>query len=117
MNQATPHSQWNYSIVAAVALIVSGGIFLLRNFEVIDIGHHWWAWFMLIPIAYILSSAWRRRQENGGTLPPEARSSLAGGAVLVLVMCIFLFDLNWGMIWPAFLILGGLSVLLGARAS
>lgn len=76
MNQPQ-NSQPNYSMAAAVALILIGGIFLLRNFDVIDIGHNWWAWFMLIPIAYILSSAWRRRQENGGTFPPEARSSPA----------------------------------------
>ena len=116
MNQSTSNPQPNYSIAAAVALIVIGGIFLLRNFDVIDIGRNWWAWFMLIPIAYIFSSAWRRRQENDGKFPPAARNSLVSGAVLVLVMCIFLFDLNWGMIWPVFLILGGLSVLVGARS-
>jgi predicted O-methyltransferase YrrM len=88
MNQATPNSQWNYSIVAAVALIVSGGIFLLRNFDVIDIGHHWWAWFMLIPIAYTLSSAWRRRQENGGTFPP-GRAARSPAALCSYSSCAF----------------------------
>jgi len=116
MNSSAPTSAKNYSFIAGVALIVIGGIFMLRNFDVIDIGHNWWAWFMLIPIAYMLSSAWQRRQANDGKFPPEARGALVGGAVLTLGMCIFLFDLNWGAMWPVFLILGGLSVILGARS-
>jgi hypothetical protein len=116
MPQPTQTSQQNYSFIAGVALIVIGGIFMLRNFDMIDLGHNWWAWFMLIPLAYTLSSAFKRRRESGGTFPPEARGSLIGAAVLALVMCIFLFDLNWGAMWPVFLILGGLSVILGARS-
>jgi len=116
MNSPAQASQQNYSLMAGLALILIGGIFMLRNFDVIDIGDNWWALFMLIPIAYTLSSAWRRRQESGGKFPPEARGALVGGAVLTLVMCIFLFDLNWGAMWPVFLILGGLSVILGARS-
>jgi hypothetical protein len=89
MNPSASTSQQNYSLLAGVALIVIGGIFLLRNFDVLDIGHNWWALFMLIPISYTLSSAWRRRKESGGKFPPEARGALIGGAVLALVMCIF----------------------------
>lgn len=116
MNSNAQSTPQNYPILAAIALIIIGSIFLLRNFDVIDIGHNWWALFMLIPIAYSLASAWRQRQESGGKMPPAARSALIGSAVLTFVMCVFLFDLNWGMLWPVFLILGGLSIMFGTRS-
>lgn len=116
MNSSSPTSQQNYPLMGGVALIIIGGIFMLRNFEVIDIGHNWWALFFLIPISYSVSTVWRRRRESDGKFPPEARGALVGAAVLTLVMCIFLFDLNWGVMWPVFLILGGLSIILGARS-
>jgi len=116
MNLSAPTSQQNYSLMGGLALILIGGIFMLRNFDVIDIGHNWWALFMLISLSYMLSSAFKRRRESGGTFPAEARGALIGAAGLTLVMCIFLFDLNWGAMWPVFLILGGLSVILGARS-
>jgi len=116
MQTSSESSPQNYPFMAGIVLIVIGGIFMLRNFDFIDIGHNWWALFMLIPIGYSLSSAWRRRQAHNGAFPAEARGALLGAAVLTLVMCIFLFDLNWGAMWPVFLILGGLSVILGARS-
>lgn len=116
MNSPAQTSQQNHSLLGGLALILIGGIFMLRNLDVIYIGHNWWALFMLIPLAYTLSSAFTRRRENGGTFPAEARGSLIGAAVLAFVMCIFLFDLNWGAMWPVFLILGGLSVIFRARS-
>ena len=116
MNAPTPTTQQNHSLLGGLALILIGGIFMLRNFDVIYIGHNWWALFFLIPISYSLSAAFTRRRENGGTFPAEARGSLIGAAVLALVMCIFLFNLNWGAMWPVFLILGGIAVIFGARS-
>jgi len=36
--------------------------------------------------------------------------------VLVALIVIFLFDLPFGQLWPIFLIIGGLSMLLSRRA-
>lgn len=116
MNQPTQTSRQNYPFLGGIALILIGGIFTLQNFDVIYIGHNWWALFMLIPISYTLASAFKRRRENGGTFPAEARGSLIGAAAITLVMCIFLFELNWGEMWPVFLILGGLSIIFSARS-
>ena len=35
-----------------------------------------------------------------------------GGLAPLLVAIIFLFDLDWGRVWPPFLILGGIAMLL-----
>jgi hypothetical protein len=87
----------------------------MRNFDVVDIGSNWWALFMLIPIGYSLASAWRRRRENAGKFPPEARGALITAATITIVMIIFLFNLDWGAIWPVFLITGGLWMIVGAQ--
>jgi hypothetical protein len=101
-------------MIAAIVLILIGGIFLMRNFDVVDIGRNWWALFMLIPIGYSLASAWRHR-ENAGKFPPQARGALITAATITIVMVIFLFNLNWGAMWPVFLITGGLWMIAGAQ--
>ena len=117
MNQNQNDNQQNYPIIAAIALIIIGAIFLLRNFDVIRLGRNWWALFMLIPIAYSLSAAWRHRQKSGGKFTPAVRSSLVGAVTLAVVMTIFLFGLNWGAMWPVFLIIGGIAMIFGAWSS
>jgi LiaF transmembrane domain len=117
MNQTQNDSRQNYPMIAAVALIIIGAIFLLRNFDVVRLGRNWWALFMLIPIAYSLSSAWRRRRENAGKFTPEVRSSLIGAVTLTVVMAIFLFGLSWSAMWPVFLIIGGAAMIFGAWSS
>ncbi len=114
MNQTQNDNRQNYPMIAAIALIIIGAVFLFRNLDIIHFGRNWWALFMLIPIAYSLSSAWRRRQENAGKFPPEARGALIGAATLTVVMTIFLFGLNWGAMWPVFLIIGGVAMIFGA---
>lgn len=117
MNQNQNDNRQNYPMIAAIALIIIGAVFLLRNFDVIRLGRNWWALFMLIPIAYSLSSAWRHRQKSAGKFTPAVRSSLIGAVTLTVVMVIFLFGLNWSAIWPIFLIIGGLAMIFGARWS
>jgi hypothetical protein len=115
MIQTLPEEKQHYPMIAAIALIVIGVVFLLRNFDVVDFGSNWWALFILIPIAYSLSTAWRRRRENAGKFPPAARGALIGAAGMTVVMVIFLFGLSWGMMWPVFLIIGGMAMIFRAR--
>ncbi len=112
MTPTQQDNKQNYSMIAAIGLIVIGAIFLLRNLDVVDFGSNWWALFFLIPIAYSLSTAWRQRQENAGKFPPAARGALIGAAMMTVVMVIFLFGLNWGTMWPVFLIIGGVAMML-----
>jgi hypothetical protein len=114
MNQTQTDARQNYPMIAAIALIIIGAVFLLRNLDMIQFGRNWWALFMLIPIAYSLSAVWRYRQKSAGKFPPEARGPLIGAVTLTVVMAIFLFGLGWGAMWPVFLIIGGVAMIFGA---
>lgn len=103
------------TLLPALAFIVLGAIFLLRNFDMLEIADNWWAFFFLIPIGYSAANFWRFRQASGGKFSPEMRNSLIGMMSMTFIMCAFLFNWNWGAIWPVFLIIGGLSILLSTK--
>lgn len=94
-------------------LIVVGLIFLARNFAGFTL-HNWWALFILIPAIGSLASAWRLYQTAGRRMTAAVRGPLIGGLILLLVTAIFLFNLDWGKVWPAFIIVVGIGVLLSA---
>lgn len=104
--RAPSRSPW---LVGAV-LIVLGLVFLLQNFGLRTFDN-WWALFILIPAAGSFISAWSMYQSSGQQLTPQVRGSLIGGLILTLVAAAFLFNLNWGMIWPVFLIIIGIGAL------
>lgn len=112
MNQSPKERMQNHSLVLGIGIIVLGMVFLLMNMGVVDLGHRWWALFFLIPISFLLTDVLRRRKASEQTLPGEARGSLIGLVILIVLMFIFLLDLNWGMIWPVFIIIAGLSLIL-----
>ncbi len=100
--------------IPGAVLIGMGLIFLVSNFTDVPFLHNWWALFILIPAVHNFSRAWNEYQANG-RLTRSARGSLSGGLFISLVAAIFLFDLDWGKVWPLFLIFGGLSALIGSR--
>jgi len=97
---------------AGIALIVIGLIFLLSNVTGFRLDN-WWALFILIPAVGSFSEAWRNYQRHN-RFTRASRSSLLWGVIISLVAFTFLFDLDWGLIWPIFLIIGGLGALMGA---
>ena len=97
-----------------LGLLIVGIIFLLRNFKIIHIGRRWWTFFFLIPISYLVIDILRRRQTDQGTFPTQARGSWIALVTLVVVMVIFLLGMDWGIIWPVFIVIGGLSLMLSA---
>jgi cytoskeletal protein CcmA (bactofilin family) len=100
------------TLVTGVVLILIGAIILIQNLTDLNVGNwNWWALFILIPAASSLANAWRVYQVEG-RLTSAARSPLVSGAALLLVTGIFLFDLSWGTMWPLFLIIFGLAVLV-----
>lgn len=104
-------------LVVGLALILIGGLFLLSNFGLlrgINLPHNWWALFFLIPIVATLASLVRKLQISGGRITRDIYGHLVGILVLGLLMTIFLLDLNWGKVWPAFLIIAGLGALASA---
>ncbi len=115
MNASPSESRSFNALFPALAFIVIGLVFLLRNFDMLEITDNWWAFFFLIPIAYSAANYWRFRQAGGGKFSPEMRNALIGIISMSFIMCVFLFNWNWSAIWPAFLIIGGLFILLSAK--
>jgi hypothetical protein len=101
-----------YISIVGLTVTTLGLIFLLRNLDVIRIGHRWWALFFLIPISYLLTNVMHPRRDAGGSFMADMRSSLIGLVTLSAVMLIFLLGLHWGAVWPILIIIGGLSLLL-----
>ncbi|MFQ5398335.1 MAG: hypothetical protein ACE5E7_01930 [Anaerolineae bacterium] len=102
------HSNW----IVGVVLIIIGVVFLFSNLVDFSL-NNWWALFILIPAVHNFGNAWNSYRRHG-RLSHSARSSLTGGLFITLVASAFLFSLDWGLIWPWFLIIGGLSALLGS---
>ncbi len=105
--QPRRHDNW----FPGVVLIAIGVIFLLKQVTGFHI-NNWWALFILIPAISNFRQAGHSYQRHG-RLNHSARGSLTGGFILTLIASAFLFNLEWGYIWPLFLIIGGLSALLG----
>ncbi|HLF28942.1 MAG TPA: hypothetical protein VJG32_21660 [Anaerolineae bacterium] len=106
----------NPAWVGGVILIVLGLVFLVQNLTGFELGN-WWAIFILIPAIGSLATAWRIIQANGGRVTPAARGPLTGGLILITVAAVFLFNLDWGAIWPVFLIIIGVSALFASLSS
>ena len=99
----------NTAWIGGAVLIVIGVVFLLQNISGLNLGN-WWALFILIPAVGSLATAWRLYQTHG-RLTSAVRGPLIGGFILLLVSAIFLFNLDWGKVWPFFLIIAGLGAL------
>jgi hypothetical protein len=103
------------AVIGGLVLIGLGAFFLLQNLNImpdIDFDFNWWALFILIPIFAVANSAWQTYQANGERVNREVRSKMVGAAILSLVFLTLMFEWNWGQIWPLFLIIGGLGILL-----
>jgi LiaF transmembrane domain len=101
----------NGNWVVGLVLVALGLLFLLSNFLPGFSLTNWWAIFILIPALYSLNRAWQSYRRNG-RLTKGGRSSLVGGLMILFVALIFLLNLNWGVIWPIFIILAGVGILL-----
>ena len=103
----------DYNWIIAVVLILVGSVLIVTNFTGFEFDN-WWALFMLIPAGFMFVTVWRDRQENG-RLTNRSTGALIAGIAILAMLAIFLFDLDWGKLWPLAFILGGIAVLLGSR--
>jgi uncharacterized membrane protein HdeD (DUF308 family) len=101
--------------VGGAILIAIGVIFLIQNLTGGFVFRNWWAIFIAFPGLAALANAWRVYRA-GGRLTREARRSLFGGLFLLTIAAVFVFDLNWGAIWPVFLIIWGVGLLFDSMA-
>ena len=95
--------------VPGIILIAIGVIFLFTNLTGFHLDN-WWALFIMIPAVKNFGSAWGSYQRHG-RFTKSARGSLTGGMILTLIASAFLFNISWGLIWPFFLIIGGVAAL------
>ena len=96
-----------------LALIGIGAIFLLQTMGLLPTNFNWWALFILFPGVSLLYQAWRM-SDGGAHFDHRVRGPLIGGTAVTLVALIFLFNLDWGIMWPVFLILAGILVFATA---
>ena len=115
IEQPEQHGRKKTPWVPGVILIGLGVIFLLNNTTSFAIDN-WWALFILIPAIGSFSKA-ADAVRSQGEFGRDAWGALAGGLILTLVASAFLFDLDWSLIWPVFLIIGGMGLFLGAWRS
>jgi hypothetical protein len=94
-----------------VALVALGLVFLVQNYLGYEL-RNWWALFILLPAAGSFTAAWS--SWRNGRRPYAAASSFTMGILFTAVAAIFLLDLPWGRVWPIFIILAGIGMLLPA---
>jgi hypothetical protein len=97
------------TLAPGLVLILIGGIFLIVNVTGMYL-QNWWALFILIPALSSFARGWQSYEKHG-RLTRSARRSFVGSLFFILIATVFLLGLNWGTIWPLFLILFGIKVL------
>jgi len=102
-------------VIGGIVLIGLGVIFLLQNIGWFYIGN-WWALFILLGTAGAWGSAWHIYQKNGQRITQAVIGNFIGGLFPLAIALIFLFNLDWSVIWPVFLIIAGLGVLCRSLA-
>lgn len=95
------------TITGAVILIFIGIIFVLRQLGI----QNWWALFILIPAISSLSTLVQDTQ-NGTATRKVITQGVLNALFPTAIAGMFLFNLDWAIFWPIFIILAGLSMLL-----
>lgn len=101
--------------MGGIALIVVGLIFLVQNLTGFRL-QNWWALFIAIPGFIALGTAWRFYQQDGFA-SRRALGAASGSLVPLIIAAIFLFNLDWGSLWPLFLVAGGIGMLANRAES
>lgn len=90
--------------------VIAVGVILLLVFGLGLEFDHWWALFILVPGLYQALQAYQEYQRTG--FSPVVGAKVASSLPLLLVGSIFVLDLDWGRVWPLFIIMGGVIALL-----
>jgi hypothetical protein len=97
-------------IAGALALIGMGVVFLLQQNNLLQLDN-WWALFILVPGG--ISLVYGLVAYRGGKRDHQTRGSITAGTLMMVIGLIFVLELDWGRIWPVFLIIPGVFMLLG----
>jgi hypothetical protein len=98
--------------LGGMILLGLGVFFFLKALGVSDFDFDWWTLFLFIPGIAMLTNVWSAYRRTGH-VPKRFREQGVGGVFLILVGSIFLFGLDWGVMWPVFLIIIGIALLIG----
>jgi hypothetical protein len=96
-------------------LIVIGTIFMLQNTGILRPITNWWALFLFLPAAGLLTAALDLHRHNNRQWALISAGPLLGALFLVVLATKFLVEFDFGLLLPLFLIGTGL-VLLGSGA-
>ena len=99
-------------MTSGLILIAVGIIFLVMQYGGFHI-NNWWALFILIPVFVSWNRAIRTSIE-AGEITEESVQAIAGSLFLLFVASIFLFNMDWGRVWPGFIIIAGINALVRA---
>ncbi|MCA9731511.1 hypothetical protein KC799_05255 [candidate division KSB1 bacterium] len=102
----------NRNLIVGIILIGVGVVFLLSNFFHFHL-NNWWALFILIPAFIAFNDAWKIYSKNGKQLTKDVKNRIMGGIFPLIVAVIFLFNISWSVVWPIFIILIGIAMLVG----
>ncbi len=103
------------AIVPGVIVLLIGVGLLLHTLGWLPLLGNWWALAILIPVGASAWSAWQRA-ETVGFWDRAAMTTLASGGFPLAVALIFLFNLDWTVVWPVFPIIAGAVMLAGTLA-
>ena len=96
-------------MTSGLILIAVGIIFLVMQYGGFHI-NNWWALFILIPVF----TAWNRAIRTSieaGEITEESVQAITGSLFPLFVASIFLFNWDWGRVWPGFIIIAGVNAL------
>ena len=108
--------QDNGSMIGGAVLVALGVVLIAQNVGAIHLGN-WWAWFILIPAAMAFWQAYQAYLEAGQRVTQKVWGLVAGGLVPCVIGLIFLFNLNFGVLWPLLLIAAGVASVLRSQAT
>ena len=119
--QEQDHSNWDFSWdsdsptrrwMTGLVLIFVGAILLLVNLSGNQL-HNWWSLFILSPAINSFSRAVDTYRSRGNIDRAVIRHAF-WGVFFVVLSATFLLEYSFGLVWPVFLILGGIALLFGA---
>ena len=108
-NGGTNNQKSGNQLSSGLIMIAIGVIFLINQYTSIRI-NNWWAIFILIPALFNWYKAYKIVQETGAFTQGAVQTLLASLFPL-FIAAIFFFDMDWGKVWPVFIILGGITAL------
>lgn len=98
------------SLTGAIILIVIGLFLILQRLGISGF-KNWWAIFILIPSISSTGNLVREIRSAGGFHFSMA-SNVLGILFPAAVAFMFMFELDWGLYWPIFIMLAGVSMIL-----